>query len=298
MEKQVTTADPVAEEVIKKTRAAGIETAFDRHVEQGKRCPFGEMGVCCKVCDMGPCRISLRETGAKRGVCGATAETIAARQLIRQVAAGVAAHSDHGHDVVKTLKLAAQGKAQGYAIKDPQRLLALATEWGLKTAGRKIEDIAIEMADVALNEFNQQEGEIRYPSLRAPAATLKIWRELGLIPVGVEHEIVETLHRTHEGVDADYINLIMHGLRTSMGDGWAGAMLATDFGDILFGSPKPVRSQVNLGVLKTDEVNIVVHGHEPTLSEMVVTASRDKDLLEHAQSKGAKGILVGGICCT
>lgn len=291
-------ADPVAQSVLDKTAAAGIETAFDRHKEQGNRCPYGEKGVCCKICDMGPCRISLRDKGAKRGVCGATAETIAARQLIRQVAAGVAAHSDHGHDIVKTLKLAAKGEAQGYSIKDPQRLLALAREWGVKTEGRKVEEIAIEMADLALGQFNQQEGEIRYPALRAPEATVKNWRKLGLIPVGVEHEIVETLHRTHEGVDADYVNLIMHGLRTSMGDGWAGAMLATDFGDILFGSPQPVRSQVNLGVLKADEVNIVVHGHEPTLSEMVVAASRDKELLALAKTKGANGILVGGICCT
>ena len=292
------TADPVAQEVLKKTEAAGIETAHTRHLEQGTRCPFGEKGVCCKICEMGPCRISLREGGAKRGVCGATAETIAARQLIRQVAAGSAAHSDHGHDIVKTLKMAAKGEAQGYSIKDPQRLLALAREWKVKTENRKIEEIAIELADLALGQFNQQEGEIKYPALRAPEATLQNWRKLGLIPVGVEHEIVETLHRTHEGVDADYVNLIMYGLRTSMGDGWAGAMLATDFSDILFGSPQPVRSQVNLGVLRKDHVNIVVHGHEPTLSEMVVAASRDPELLKFAKEKGAGGILVGGICCT
>ncbi|MBA4387246.1 MAG: carbon-monoxide dehydrogenase catalytic subunit [Verrucomicrobia bacterium] len=284
--------------MIDKTVGAGIETAFDRHQQQGRRCPFGEQGLCCKVCDMGPCRISSKDTGAKRGVCGADGATIAARQLIRQVAAGVAAHSDHGHDIVKTLLHAAQGKAQGYAIKSPERLLALAAEWGVSTEKKSIEKLAEEMALLALAEFNSQEGEIRYPALRAPKATVENWRRLGIIPVGVEHEIVETLHRTHEGVDADYKNLLMHGFRTSMGDGWAGAMLATDFGDILFGTPQPVRSKVNLGVLKEDEVNIVVHGHEPTLSEMVVAASRDPELLALAREKGAKGILVGGICCT
>ena len=290
--------DPAAGQALERAAQMGMKTAFDRHQEQGNRCPFGESGMCCKVCDMGPCRISLRETGAKRGICGATGATIAARQLIRQVAAGVAAHSDHGHDVVKTLKLAAKGEAQGYAIKSPERLLALAAEWGVATQGREIKDIAIEVAELGLAQFNQQEGEIRYPALRAPKATVSNWRKLGLIPVGVEHEIVETLHRTHEGVDADYVNLLMHGFRTAMGDGWAGAMLATDFGDILFDTPMPVRSQVNLGVLKDDHVNIVVHGHEPTLSEMVVAASRDPELTALARSKGAKGIIVGGICCT
>ncbi|MBI2437532.1 MAG: anaerobic carbon-monoxide dehydrogenase catalytic subunit [Lentisphaerae bacterium] len=292
------TVDTAAQAVLANAALCG-ETAFDRHDEQGKRCPFGDQGVCCRICDMGPCRVYLPGgRGAKRGICGATPATIAARHLIRQVAAGVAAHSDHGHDIVKTLLATAEGKAQGFSIKNPDRLIALAKEWGIKTDNRGINDIAKDLATAGLNEFSQQEGEIRYPSLRTPKPTLENWRRLGLIPVGVEHEIVETLHRTHEGVDADYKNLIMHGLRTSLADGWGGAMLATDFGDALFGTPQPVRSQVNLGVLKKDEVNIVVHGHEPTLSEMVVAASRDPELIKLAKDQGAQGILVGGICCT
>ena len=299
-ENTVKSVDPAAQQILEKAAAAGIETAYDRHNQQLPRCKFGEMGVCCRICDMGPCRVSPTPDGrgAKRGVCGADAATIVARHLIRQVAAGCAAHSDHGHDVVKTLLMTARGEAQGYSLKSIARLHELAEEWGIKTEGRSDEEIATELAETALGQVNQQEGEIRYPELRAPRATVENWRKLGLIPVGVEHEIVETLHRTHEGVDADYKNLLMHGFRTAMGDGWAGAMLATDFGDILFGTPEPVRSQVNLGVLKEDHVNIVVHGHEPTLSEMVVAASRDPELLKLAEEKGAKGIMVGGICCT
>ena len=292
-------ADRAAQSMLNKTEAQEMETAFDRHIQQGRRCAFGEKGVCCRICDMGPCRLSIKQgRGAQKGVCGATAPTVAARHLIRQVAAGVAAHSDHGHDVVKTLKLAAMGQAQGYSIKSEERLMALAEEFGVDTRGREVRDIAVELAEIGLAEFNRQEGEIRYPAIRAPKETVDNWRANNLLPVGVEHEIVETLHRTHEGVDADYKNLIMHGLRTSLGDGWAGAMLATDFGDILFGTPEPVRSQVNLGVLKEDEVNIIVHGHEPTLSELVVAAGRDPELLQLASDMGAKGIMVGGICCT
>ena len=287
--------DPAAQAVIARMRDEQVETVHDRHAAQGKRCPFGETGLCCRICEMGPCRITKKNV---RGICGATASTIAARHLIRQVAAGAAAHSDHGHDIVKTLLMTAKGEAQGFSIKGEERLRALAEEWGIAVEGRSVNDIAVEVAERGLAEFNNQDGEILYPALRAPKATVDNWRKHDLIPVGVEHEIVETLHRTHEGVDADYRNLLMHGMRTAMGDGWAGAMLATDFGDILFGAPQPVRSQVNLGVLKEDEVNIVVHGHEPTLSEMVVAASRDPELLELARKKGAKGIMVGGICCT
>ncbi|MFH0915832.1 MAG: anaerobic carbon-monoxide dehydrogenase catalytic subunit, partial [bacterium] len=242
--------------------------------------------------------LSLRGKGATRGVCGATAATIAARHLIRQVAAGAAAHSDHGHHIVKALKMTAKGEAQGYKIQSEGNLLALAAEWGVATESREVNDIALELAELGLNQFCQQEGEIRYPEMRAPKATVENWRKLDLIPVGVEHEIVETMHRTHEGVDADYVNLLMHGMRTSLGDGWGGAMLATDFGDILFGTPMPVRSEVNLGVLKPDYVNLVVHGHEPTLSEMVVAASRDPEMIALAKEQGAEGIVVGGICCT
>ena len=291
-------SDPAAQAMMSSADRCGVGSAFSRHDAQEPRCGFGELGICCRICEMGPCRVNPFGDEPQRGVCGADAETIAARHLIRQVAAGAAAHSDHGHDIVKTLLLAAKGQAQGYTIKNEARLRELAVEWGIKTEGRTVPAMAQELAEKGLTQFNNQEGEIAYPAMRAPEATLQNWRQLGLIPVGVEHEIVETLHRTHEGVDADYKNLIMHGLRTSMGDGWAGAMLATDFGDVLFGTPEPVRSQVNLGVLRAHEVNIVVHGHEPTLSEMIVAASRDPELLALASRKGAKGIMVGGICCT
>lgn len=288
-------ADPAAEAMMERAGECEIGTAFDRHVTQGKRCAFGVKGICCRICEMGPCRISPRNP---RGVCGANEDTIVARHLIRQVAAGVAAHADHGHDIAKTLKLAANGKAEGYLIKGEKRLYEIAEEWGISRDGKTKEQVAEELADRALAEFGQQEGEIHYPATRAPKATVDNWRDKGLIPVGIEHDIVETLHRTHEGVDADYKNLLMHGLRTSMADGWGGAMIATDLGDILFGTPEPVRSEVNLGVLKEDHVNVVVHGHEPTLSEAVVAASRDPELLKLAEEKGAKGIIVGGICCT
>lgn len=294
-DKKKRSVDPAAEAMMEKAGQCDIGTAYDRHDQQGKRCPFGVQGICCRICEMGPCRISKK---APRGVCGAEPATIVARHLIRQVAAGAAAHSDHGHDIARALKHAARGEAEGFEIKGVERLYEIAKEWNIETADKAVEAIAEELADKALAEFGQQEGEIHYPAVRAPKATVDNWRKLGLIPVGVEHDIVETMHRTHEGVDADYKNLIMHGLRTSMADGWGGAMIATDLGDILFGAPEPLRSRVNLGVLKEDHVNLVVHGHEPTLSEAVVAASRDAEIVKLAEEKGAKGIIVGGICCT
>jgi carbon-monoxide dehydrogenase catalytic subunit len=290
--------DPASQQMLNHTKEMGCETAFDRHDDQSPHCGFGELGLCCRVCDMGPCRIDPFGRGPQKGVCGASADTIAARNLIRQIAAGAATHSDHGYDIARLLLHTAQGKAEGYSIKSPDKLKRLATEWGVATKDRSINEIAIDVANIALSQWNQLDGELRFMTTRPPQATIDNWRKNNLMTGSVWHEIVETLHRTHEGVDADYKNLIKFGLRTSMGDGWGGSMIATELSDIVFGEPVPLRSQVNLGVLREDQVNIVVHGHEPSLSDMVVHASRDKELIKLAEAKGASGIMVGGICCT
>jgi carbon-monoxide dehydrogenase catalytic subunit len=291
--------DPASQQMLNHAGEKGYDTAFDRHERQSPRCKFGELGLCCRVCDMGPCRISpTTDKGNQTGVCGATRDTIGARNLIRQVAAGASAHSDHGYDIARLLLHIAQGKAEGYSIKGPDRLKSLAAEWGIPVKDRSVNEIALDVATIALSQWSQHDGEMRFMASRPPKVTVDNWRKHDLMAGSVWHEIVETLHRTHEGVDADYKNLVNFGLRTSMGDGWGGSMVATTLGDIIFGEPAPIRSQVNLGVLNKDNVNIVVHGHEPSLSDMVVQVSRDKELVKLAQSKGAKGIMVGGICCT
>ncbi|MBF0430709.1 MAG: anaerobic carbon-monoxide dehydrogenase catalytic subunit [Fibrobacteria bacterium] len=290
--------NPASKEAMKTAEDRGVETAWDRHKQQTPVCGFGELGVCCRICEMGPCRVDPYGNGPQKGICGADADTIAARHLIRQVAAGSAAHSDHGYDIAHTLLLTAQGKAEGYKIKNPEKLLAIAKEIGVETKNREINDIGVDVAEKALDQWRQLTGELTYMNTRPPKDTIDNWRKHNLMPSGVEHEIVQTLHRTHEGVDADYKNLLMHALKTSMSDGWGGAMISTDLSDVLFGAPMPVRSKVNLGVLEKKQVNIVVHGHEPTLSEMIVEASRDPEMLELAKKNGAEGIVVGGICCT
>ncbi|MCD6519574.1 MAG: anaerobic carbon-monoxide dehydrogenase catalytic subunit [Anaerolineae bacterium] len=270
-----------------------VETAFDR-AEQVKPCPIGADGICCRICFMGPCRLVGKVT---RGVCGATRATVAARNFARAVAGGAAAHSDHGRDLALTLLAVAKGEAQGYRIRDVAKLYMVAGYLGVETEGRSVNEIALDVAEKALENFGQQQGEVTYIS-RAPHKRQQLWRDLGLVPRGVDREIVEIMHRTHMGVDQDAEHIMDQVLRAALGDGWGGSMLATDLSDILFGTPSPLQSQVNLGVLKEDEVNIIVHGHEPTLSEMIVAASSDPELVAYAQSKGAKGINLAGICCT
>ncbi len=290
--------DPAALEMLARAEELGLETAWDRLEAMLPQCGFGELGVCCRNCNMGPCRISpFEEEGPKKGVCGATADIIVARNLIRMIAAGAAAHSDHGRDIAHTLLLTAEGKGGGYEIKDEAKLKALAAEYGIETEDRSKEEIALDLARAVYAEFGKQEGPIQF-TRRAPEKRVALWQKLGVDPRGIDREIVEIMHRTHIGVDNDPVHLILQGIRASISDGWGGSMVATELCDVLFGTPTPVRSVANLGVLKADEVNIVMHGHEPTLSEMIVAAAQDPEMIALAEKYGAEGINVVGMCCT
>jgi carbon-monoxide dehydrogenase catalytic subunit len=289
--------DPATQFMLAVADKEHLETAWDRFEKQQPQCGFGELGVCCRHCNMGPCRIDPFGEGPARGVCGATADIMVARGLLRMIAAGAAAHSDHARDAAHTLKLTAEGKGGGYKITDEAKLKRLAEEYSIPLDGRSNEEIALDLANAALAEFGRQEGPIQF-TRRAPADRVETWGKLGIDPRGIDREIVESMHRTHIGVDNDHVNLILHGLRTSIADGWGGSMIATELQDVLFGTPAPIRSWANLGVLEADQVNIIVHGHEPILSEMIVAASQDPELLALAGDLGAKSINVAGMCCT
>jgi carbon-monoxide dehydrogenase catalytic subunit len=285
--------DPAAQQMLIRAEELGIGTAFTR-ADNMVACNIGAAGMCCKQCGMGPCRLTK---SGEVGVCGATLDTIQARNLTRAIAAGGAAHSDHGRDMAFLLKATAQGEAQGYSIRDVAKLRLVAGYYDIKIEGRSPEEIANELADLYIGQFGQQRGEI-IPAIRAPKKRQQIWREQNVWPRGVDREVVEALHRTHIGDDQDPAHILNHAIRTALADGWGGSMIATDISDILFGTPAPILGQANLGVIKEDMVNIVVHGHEPSMSEMLVAASQDPEIIEYAKAAGANGIQLSGICCT
>jgi len=291
------TTDPTAQQMLEKAVEEKIETVWDRLESQEPQCGYGLLGICCRTCVMGPCRIDPFENGPTCGVCGAEEDTIVARNLARMIAAGAAAHSDHGRDIAEVLHLTAQGKAAGYQITDEAKLKQVAQEYRLSVEGRTKEGIAKELAEKAMEEYGMIKNTLQFAE-RAPEKRKELWKNLGIWPRSIDREIVEIMHRTNMGVDADYVNILLQGLRASLSDGWGGSMIATEFSDILFGTPKPKESWVNLGVLKEDMINIIVHGHNPVLSEMIVSASRDPDIIELAKQKGANGINIAGICCT
>ncbi len=287
-------SDKAAQEMITRMADAGQQNAWDRLELQLPQCGFGKQGVCCRICAMGPCRITKK---AKFGVCGADVDTIVARNFLRAIAAGVSAHSDHGRTVAEVFIATARGEAGDYKFKDTIKLYKLAEELGVETKDRSVTDIAADVGHIALAEFGKPEGT-QLMARRAPAPRQEIWEKLEITPRAVDREVTESLHRSTMGVDQNYKNILRHASRVALADGWGGAMLATELQDVLFGTPYPGRGEVNMGVLKKDEVNIIVHGHEPILSEMIAMASQEEDLLAEAKKVGAKGINVAGTCCT
>ncbi len=303
------TIDMATQEMIIRSQKLGIETIFDR-AESMKPCNIGLQGICCKNCAMGPCRLPLPKGGiegedTRKGLCGATANTIAARNFLRMIAAGCAAHSDHGRTVAEVFLSVARKETQDYQIKDPIKLVNVAEAMGVATKvdvdgemqDRDMDELALELAEVALGEWGKMEGEL-INLKRAPKPTYERWEKLGVLPRNIDREVVDIMHRTHMGVDQDYRNLMLQGARAALADGWGGSMIATELQDIMFGSPTPLQAEVNLGIMKEDHVNIIVHGHEPVLSEMIVAASQTREMLDYAKEKGARGIQLGGICCT
>ncbi len=281
-------------EMLKKAEADCVDTCFSRVASQHTQCGFGKNGLCCRICHMGPCRISAK---APLGVCGADADTIVARNYLREVASGTAAHSDHGRRLVLLLKKVAQGKGGNYTIQDERALHEVASRFGIENDHRSMNEIATELAGLFLEEFMAQEEHLRTLQL-APLKRQAVWRTHDLEPKGIDCMIVESLHRTNMGVDHDYRNILLSAFRTSLADGWGGSRIASIVSDILFGTPAPVRSKANLGVLGKRTVNVLVHGHEPALSEMLAAASSDPEIIGYARAAGAEGVTLAGICCT
>ena len=259
---------------------------------QTPHCKFGEQGVCCRICSMGPCRITPK---APRGICGCDVHGIVGRNFLRFTAGGSATHSDHGREICHTLHTVAPDG--NYKVKDPDKLIRIAKEWGVETEGKNIYDLAHEIAEMALLEYGKPFGTQRFLK-RAPEHTQELWAKAEIEPRAIDREVATALHMTHMGCSSKPEALIRQSLRCGLSDGWGGSMCGTEFSDVMFGTPKPLDTEANLGVMKEDYVNIIVHGHDPSLSEMICDYAEDPEMIALAKSVGAKGINVAGVCCT
>ena len=273
-------------------KKVGADSWQQRVKNQTPHCKFGEEGICCRICSMGPCRITPK---SPRGICGCDADGIVARNYLRFTAGGSATHSDHGRSIAHTLYLAKEGG--NYQVKDPEKLLRIAKEWGIETEGRDIYEVAHEVAYTGLLEYGKPFGVQRFLK-RAPESRQEIWAKNGIEPRAIDREVSQSLHMTHMGCSSLPEALVRQSLRAGLSDGWGGSMMGTEFSDVLFGTPKPIDTTANIGVMEKDMVNIIVHGHDPSLSEMIVFYANDPEMIALAKEQGAKGINIAGVCCT
>ncbi len=292
----------------KLTTVEEFEAATNRLLETGKKvgadgwqyrvanqtphCKFGEQGTCCRICAMGPCRITPK---APRGICGCDAHGIVARNYLKFTAGGAATHSDHGREICHTLYCTSPDG--NYKVKDPEKLIRIAKEWGVETEGKDIYDLAHEMAVLGMGEYGKVFGTQNFLK-RAPQHTQEIWEREEIAPRAIDREVSCSLHMAHMGCSSEPKALIRQSLRAGLSDGWGGSMAGTEFSDVLFGTPKPIDTEANLGVMVAENVNIVVHGHDPSLSEMICEYADDPEMIAYAKEMGAKGITVSGVCCT
>lgn len=206
----------------------------------------------------------------------------------------------YGLDVM-TLGLANPGESQGFqkveaggAAQGYYRSLVFKD---VAVEDRETLAIAGDLADAMMEDYGMRQKSITLAG-RAPAKRRAVWGKVGITPRGIDRETSEMMHRTHMGVDNNWQSLLVQGLRNALSDGWGGSMIATEVSDILFGVPAPKPTTVNAGVLKKDQVNIAVHGHNPVVSEMLSKACMSQEMLDLAKSKGASGINLAGVCCT
>lgn len=207
------TPDPGVKEMMERMAYLNIDTAFDRFDAQQPQCIFGLGGTCCKNCNMGPCRITKK---SPRGVCGADADLIVARNLLRSAAAGAAQHGMHAREVILMLKWAAQGKMD-IAIDGEHKIRTMAKAFGIQTAHRQLKHITIDLADRLLKDLSQTEpDDYATISACAPKERQQIWKEMDILPISAYHEVFEAYHKSGCAIDSDWESIMRQFLRCGL----------------------------------------------------------------------------------
>lgn len=289
------TPDPAVRQMMLNMEQIGVDTTFDRFDKQKPMCSYGLSGTCCKICNMGPCRITPK---SPRGVCGADGDLIVARNLLRSAAAGVAQHGMHAREVILALKWAAQGKLD-LPIIGEYKVKSMAQAFGIKTRNRSVKKIAIDLANILLEDLSRTEPD-EYQTIKAcaPAERQEVWKKLDILPASAYHEVFESYHKTGCATDGDWKSIMQQFLRCGLAFTFTGVVASNIATDSLFGVGDRVTSKVNVGALQKGYVNIAVHGHLPLLVSQIVKTGLQEKYQNLAKEKGAKGIRFYGICCS
>ncbi len=289
------TPNPATKELIKHLDRCGIEIYLDRFEAQQPQCSFGLRGLCCRMCQWGPCRIGPKTS---RGICGKDMNSIIMGNIVRALAAGLAAHGRHAHEVIMTVMAAADGKID-LQLKGESRVWELADKFGLGREGKNFLEITGEVALILLDDLGRMHDRpIRMLEAFAPQERKELWQKLSVIPRSASYEIMETLHMTTLGGCTDWTALASQELKAALAYCYSTLFASSMATEILFGIPQPKATEVNYGILQEDHVNILVHGHSPVMVEKILGKIKLPEIQELARSQEAKGIVVGGMCCT
>lgn len=275
---------------------AGISTVVERTRLQGVQCKVGQLGLCCRNCLQGPCRINAMGKEPTTGICGARDYTMVARFIDRMIAGGTASHSGHGKEIAHVLRGVARGEVKDYEITDAAKLEGLAAKLGLRPGGNGPLALARSVAELALEDYSRYTPEpLAFLKATTTKGRMRLWDSHAVLPTNIETSISEVMHRTAMGVDADPVPILFGGIRCALSD-YAGAQVSSDLSDVLFGTPRLVTSESNLSVLDERSINVAVHGHNPLLSDIMVDMARE--MKTEALKAGAEGFNIVGVCCT
>ncbi|MCR3758969.1 anaerobic carbon-monoxide dehydrogenase catalytic subunit [Clostridium felsineum] len=267
-----------------------VETSEHRVESQKNKCKFGKEGVCCKLCANGPCRITPK---SPRGVCGADADTIVARNFLRAVAAGTACYVHVVETTARNLKALGENKKP---IKGIYTLNKLAKMFNIdeKDDHKKAVKIADRViADLYKPRFEKAElvNEIAY------APRLKKWKELNILPGGAKSEVFDAIVKTSTNLNSDPVDMTVNCLTLGISTGLYGLTLTNLINDVILGEPVIRQASVGFKVVDPDYINIMITGHQHSAIEHLQERLIDEDITKKAQALGAKGFKLVGCTC-
>ncbi len=268
-----------------------LTTARDRiKAREMSLCTFGSGGTCCRICNMGPCQI-IDGVETMIGVCGATSDTVAARNFARIVGAGVSQQVEEARELVRIFMATAKGETP-YTLQDENRLRELARLLEIDPAGSDANALAIEVGQALLAAFGNQDETLALMTI-APETRRRIWKKLGVTPRGFDREVVELMHRTHMGVDQEFVNIVRQTSRCALTDGWGVSRVMGWLTEILF--PELSGQAEKAEGLRHDMINILICSQNPLAMETLKEAAASPEIIGQCHRLSVKGInLVNG----
>ncbi len=266
------------------------ETSFNRVEKQKVKCGFGQLGVCCRLCSNGPCRITPQ---APKGVCGATADIIVARNFLRAVASGAACYLHIVETTARNLKSVGVNKGK---IKSESALNNIAKTFGIEA--EDLYDKAIAVADKVLADLYKPRFEkMELVEKMAYAPRYKKWKELNILPGGAKSEVFDAIVKTSTNLNSDPVDMLLHSLNLGISTGLYGLTLTNLLNDVMLGEPVIRKASVGFKVVDTNYINIMITGHQHSVFAHLQDRLIDADVTEIAKSVGAKGFRLVGCTC-